>query len=71
MVTTVAPTMPVEAASSMPTKTTAIPTPPRIRPKSRPIVSSSRSAIRARSSITPMKTKSGTATSTSLTMIPR
>ncbi len=71
MVTTVAPTMPVEAAKSMPTKMTDRPKPPRKLPKSSPMVSRSCSAILERSSITPMKTKSGTATSSSLTMTPK
>jgi hypothetical protein len=71
MVTTVAPTMPVEAASSMPTKMTDRPSPPRRRPNSRPMVSRSSSAIFERSSITPMNTKSGTATSSSLTITPK
>ena len=70
MVTTVAPTTPVEAASIAPTSTTEIPRPPRILPKSLPMVSSSCSAIWLRSSITPMKMKSGTATSTSLVIKP-
>ena len=71
MVTTVAPTMPVEAASTVPTRTTEIPRPPRMSPKSRPMVTSSCSAMPDRSSIIPMKMKSGTATSTSLSMMPR
>ena len=61
MVTTVAPTMPVLAARSAPTKITDIPNPPRIGPKSVPMFSNRSSAIRDFSSITPMKTKSGTA----------
>ena len=68
---TVAPTMPVEAASTVPTRTTEMPSPPRRSPKSRPIVTKSCSAMPDRSSIMPMKMKSGTATSTSLSMIPR
>ena len=71
MVTTVAPTIPVEAASSMPTKTTDRPRPPRICPNIMPMVSRSCSAILERSSITPMNTNSGTATRTSLTMTPK
>jgi len=70
IVTTVAPTMPVEAASNAPTRITEMPKPPRIRPKSRPIVVNSCSAIPDRSSITPMKMNKGTATSTSLVMKP-
>ena len=71
IVTTVAPTMPVLAASSMPNRVTEIPSPPRRLPNSRLRVSSSSSAIRARSSVTPMKTNSGTATRVSLPMIPK
>ncbi len=70
MVTTVAPTIPVEAASSMPTIVTDRPSPPGRRPNKRPMVSSSCSESLERSSITPMKTNSGTATRTSLTMTP-
>ena len=69
--TTVAPTTPVEAASSAPTITTEIASPPRIVPNSWPIVSSSASAIFERSSTAPMKMNSGTATSTSLVMRPK
>ncbi len=68
--TTVAPTTPVEAARSPPTSVTESPSPPRIRPNSRPIASSRSSATRLRSSITPMNTKSGTAISTSLVIVP-
>ena len=70
MVTTVAPTMPVLAASSMPTSVTEIPSPPRRGPNSIAMVSSRLSATRERSSITPMKTNSGTAISVSLVMTP-
>ena len=70
MVTTVAPTTPVEAARRAPTKITEIPKPPRTFPKSLPIVSSNSSAILERSSMTPMKTKSGTETNTSLVIKP-
>ena len=65
MVTTVAPTIPVEAASNAPTAMTESPRPPRRPPKRRPMASSSSSATFERSSMTPMKTKSGTAISTS------
>ena len=65
MVTTVAPTIPVEAASKAPTAITESPMPPRNPPKRRPMASSSSSATFERSSITPMKMKSGTAISTS------
>ena len=71
MVTTVAPTMPVLAASSMPTSVTEMPRPPPRLPNSRLKVSSSRSAIRARSSVTPMNTNSGTASSVALLMMPK
>ena len=54
MVTTVAPTMPVDAASRAPTTHTEIPSPPRRVPNSIPMVSSSSSATFERSSITPM-----------------
>ncbi len=69
MVTTVAPTMPVLAASSMPTRVTEMPSPPRRRPNSIAMVSSRFSATRERSSITPMNTNSGTAISVVLIMI--
>ena len=70
MVTTVAPTIPVDAASSAPTTLTAMPRPPRMRPISSAMVSSSASASLERSSITPMNTNSGTAISRSLVMMP-
>ena len=66
MVTAVAPTMPVEAASSAPTMTTENPKPPRSEPNSRPMRSSRSSAMRDCSSITPMKMNSGIASSTSI-----
>ncbi len=53
-----------------PTSTTEIPSPPRILPNILPIVSNSCSAIWLRSSITPMKMNSGTATSTSFVIKP-
>ena len=71
MVTTVAPTIPVEAAISAPTMETEMPRPPRSRPNSMPMVSSSSSATFERSSVTPMKTNSGTAIMTSLVMLPK
>ncbi len=61
MVTTVAPTMPVLAASSAPTTQTEIARPPRMVPNRRDIDSSRSSATLDFSSITPMKTNSGTA----------
>ena len=70
MVTTVAPTIPVLAASNMPISVTEIPSPPRRLPRRALIVSSKSSAMRARSSVTPMKTNKGTATSISLVIIP-
>jgi hypothetical protein len=70
MVTTVAPTMPVLAASSMPTTVTEMPSPPRMGPNSSDMVSSRFSATLERSSITPMNTNSGTAISVSLVMTP-
>ncbi len=71
MVTTVAPTMPVEAAISIPTRMTEIPNPPRSRPNSNAMVCSNCSAILERSRVTPMNTNSGTATSTSRCMTPK
>ena len=70
IVTTVAPTMPVDAASSAPTSSTAITSPPGLRPNRPATDSSKASARRERSSITPMKMNSGTATSVSLPMTP-
>ncbi len=61
MVTTVAPTMPVLAASNMPTSTTEIARPPLKLPNNRDMVVSNSSAIFERSSMTPIKTNSGTA----------
>ena len=71
MVTTVAPTMPVEAANIMPTKITESPSPPRTGPNRRAMVSSSCSATFERSSIIPMNTNNGTATRTWFTMMPK
>ncbi len=65
MATTVAPRMPVVAASSAPTKTTEMPRPPGTGPKSCAIVISRSSAIFERCSVMPMKTKSGIAMSVS------
>ena len=70
MVTTVAPTTPLAAASSTPTSTTEMPSPPGSEPNRRPIVSSRSSAMRERSSITPMKMNSGMASSTVLVITP-
>ena len=70
MVTVVAPTTPLAAASSTPTISTAIPSPPGSAPNRRAIVSNNSSAICERSSITPMKMKSGIASRTSLVITP-
>ena len=70
MVTTVAPTIPVLAASSMPTSTTDIANPPRRRPSSAAMLSSSSSATRDFSSTTPMSTNRGTATRVKLLTVP-
>ena len=70
MVTTVAPTMPVEAANRPPTRQTEIPSPPPKLPQSWAMVSSRSSAIFERSSTTPIKTNSGTAIRVSLDMMP-
>ena len=70
MVTTVAPTMPVLAASSAPTIITAIPKPPVRLPRALAIAVSSSSAIFARSSVTPISMNKGTATRVSLVMVP-
>ena len=59
--TTDAPTTPVAAARSAPTNTTAMASPPRMRPNNRPMVWSRSSARRDFSSIAPMKMKYGTA----------
>lgn len=69
IVTTAAPTMPVDAAKTAPTATTEIATPPRTRPNRRPAVSSRSSAMPERSRTVPMKMNSGTATSTSFCMM--
>ena len=71
MVVTVAPTMPVDAASSVPTTTTEIASPPGSRPSTSPIVSSKSSASRERSSVAPMKTNRVTAMSVKLVMMPQ
>jgi hypothetical protein len=65
MATTVAPTMPVVAASSAPTNTTDIPRPPGIGPNSWAMVTSRSSAILERCSMMPMKMNSGIAISVS------
>ncbi len=65
MATTVAPTMPVVAASRAPTKTTEMPRPPGIGPNSCAMVTSRSSAIFERCSMMPMKMNSGMAMSVS------
>ena len=65
MAMTVAPTMPVVAASRAPTNTTEMPSPPGIGPKSWAIATSRSSAIRDRCSMMPMNTNSGIAISVS------
>ncbi len=60
-VTTVAPTMPVEAPMSTPTSTMAMPMPPLSPPMARPMVSSMSCATLDFSSMTPMNTNSGMA----------
>ncbi len=59
-------TTPVVAASNAPTKITAYASPPRIVPKSCPIVSSRSSAMPLRSSTSPISVKNGMANSVSL-----
>ena len=71
MVTTVAPTTPVVAASNAPTITTETASPPRRRPNSRPIVSSRSSASPDLSSTMPMKMNSGTASRVKLVITPQ
>ena len=70
IVTTVAPTIPVEAASNIPTKITPIPNPPLTEPNKSPIDSKSLAAIFVFSSITPIKINRGTATRASLIITP-
>ena len=70
MVTTVAPTMPVEAASIMPTRVTEMPSPPRSEPNSRAMASSRVSATLDFSSSTPISTNKGTASRVVLVMMP-
>ena len=70
MVTTVAPTMPVLAAISMPTRMTASARPLRLLASNALMDSSSDSAIRVFSSTTPISTNRGTASMVWLVMIP-
>ena len=71
IVTTVAPTIPVLAAISMPTTVTEIPRPPGKLPNTLPIVLRSCSASLVFSNVTPIKTKSGTATRVWFEIIPK
>ena len=71
IVITLAPTMPVDAARIAPTTTTEMAIPPLSLPKSSAIVSSSSSASPDFSSATPMKTKSGTASSVKFVIVPQ
>ncbi|MEJ2384228.1 MAG: hypothetical protein P8Y54_07485 [Xanthomonadales bacterium] len=70
MVTTVAPTIPVLAAISAPTTTTARPSPPGMPRMICASECSNWSASFDRSSMTPMNTNTGTAISVSLVMMP-
>ena len=67
---TLAPTTPVAAASSAPTKITPTARPPRNRPNRTPIVSRSCSASLLFSSTVPMKIKNGTASRTWFDIVP-
>ena len=69
MATTLAPTTPVEAASSAPTSTVETARPPRTEPNRRPMDSSNCSARRVFCSTMPMKMNSGTAISTTFCMM--
>ena len=66
MVTTVAPTMPVEAARNAPTMTMDTARPPGSGPNTRAIEVSRSSAIRERSSVMPIMTNISTASSVSM-----
>ena len=69
--TTVAPTMPVVAPISTPTSTMPMPSPPRSEPARWPITSIRSSASRERSSIMPMNTNSGIASSVAFVTTPK
>ena len=71
MVTTVAPTIPVDAPKRAPTNTTEMARPPFIRPNSSPMVSRRSSASPDLSSMTPMKTNRGTARRVTLVITPQ
>ena len=68
---TAAATTPVVAASSAPTRITAMATPPRTGPNTWPTVSSRSSAMPDRSRIIPMNVKKGMASSVSFCMMPK
>ena len=70
MDTTLAPTTPVAAASSVPTRTTAKARPPRKRPNKAPMLRSRSSASRLFSSTAPIRMKLGSARSTWLPRMP-
>ena len=71
IVTTVAPTIPVDAASIIPTSTTPIPKPPLIDPNNSPIDCNNSPAIFVFSSIIPIKINKGTATKASFVIVPK
>ena len=71
IVTTVAPTIPVDAANRAPTIITEIPRPPALLPNSFPIASSNLKAMFDFSSMTPINTNRGTATKVSAFMTPK
>ena len=71
MVTTVAPTIPVEAASSAPTTMTEMESPPRRRPNSSAMVSSKSAARPDLSSVIPIKMNKGTATRVKFCITPQ
>ena len=68
---TEAATTPVVAASMAPTRITAKARPPRIGPKSWPMVSSKSSAMPDRSRISPIRVKNGIASKVSFCMMPK
>merc|ERR1711991_318879 len=71
IVTTVAPTIPVDAAIKTPTNKTEYTRPPRIFPQSLDMFSRSELAIPDFSNITPIKINRGTAIKVSLVIIPK
>ncbi len=70
IITTLAPTIPVDAARIAPTITIAMASPPLIEPKSSPMDSSIFSAILLFSKINPIKINKGTAISVKFCIIP-